>query len=141
LFHRVIAGVVVKSGGYTIGILKRAGAVGPIELESDKGLSNLRCTLSMARINGPNSAMSEFFINLVDYLVLDYKNGANLVYRAFGKVVKGMEVVDAIAAQSTGILSGFADVPLLDIAITMEMQTKYFTDRIQGKAACLLLKL
>lgn len=124
LFHRVIAGFVVQGGGYTTGMLKRTASVGPIELESNKGLSNLRGTLAMARTNVPNSATSEFFINLVDNLALDYKNAANPGYAVFGKVVQGMDVVDAIAAQPTGVFSGFADVPLTDVAITMAVQTK-----------------
>jgi cyclophilin family peptidyl-prolyl cis-trans isomerase len=124
LFHRVIAGFVVQGGGYTTGMLKRTASVGSIELESNKGLSNLRGTLAMARTNVPNSATSEFFINLVDNLALDYKNAANPGYAVFGKVVQGMDVVDAIAAQPTGVFSGFADVPLTDIAITMAVQTK-----------------
>ena len=124
LFHRVIAGFVVQGGGYTTGMLKRTASVGPIELESNKGLSNLRGTLAMARTNLPNSATSEFFINLVDNLSLDYKNAANPGYAVFGKVVQGMEVADAIAAQATGVRFGFADVPLEDITITLAVQSR-----------------
>ena len=124
LFHRVIAGFVVQGGGYTTGMLKRTASVGPIELESNKGLSNLRGTLAMARTNVPNSATSEFFINLVDNLSLDYKNAANPGYAVFGKVVQGMEVADAIAAQATGVRFGFADVPLEDITITLAVQSR-----------------
>ena len=124
LFHRVIAGFVVQGGGYTTGMLKRTASVGPIELESNKGLSNQRGTLAMARTNVPNSATSEFFINLVDNLALDYKNAANPGYAVFGKVVQGMDVVDAIAAQATGVRFGFADVPLEDITITLAVQTR-----------------
>ncbi len=124
LFHRVIAGFVVQGGGYTTGMLKRTSSVGPIELESNKGLSNLRGTLAMARTNVPNSATSEFFINLVDNLSLDYKNAANPGYAVFGKVVQGMEVADAIAAQATGVRFGFADVPLEDITITLAVQSR-----------------
>ena len=124
LFHRVIAGFVVQGGGYTTGMLKRTASVGPIELESNKGLSNLRGTLAMARTNVPNSATSEFFVNLVDNLALDYKNAANPGYAVFGTVVQGMDVVDAIAAQATGVRFGFADVPLEDITITLAVQSR-----------------
>jgi len=124
LFHRVIAGFVVQGGGYTKGMLKRTASVGPIELESNKDLSNVRGTLAMARSNVPNSATSEFFINLVDNLSLDYKNAANPGYAVFGKVVQGMEVADAIAAQATGVRFGFADVPLEDITITLAVQSR-----------------
>jgi len=124
LFHRVIAGFVVQGGGYTTGMVKRTATAGPIELESNKGLSNLRGTLAMARTNVPNSATSEFFVNLVDNLALDYKNAANPGYAVFGTVVQGMELVDAIAAQATGVRFGFADVPLEDITITLAVQSR-----------------
>jgi peptidyl-prolyl cis-trans isomerase A (cyclophilin A) len=124
LFHRVISGFVVQGGGYTTGMVKRTATAGPIELESNKGLSNLRGTLAMARTNVPNSATSEFFVNLVDNLALDYKNAANPGYAVFGTVVQGMEVVDAIAAQATRVRFGFADVPLEDITITLAVQSR-----------------
>ena len=124
LFHRVISGFVVQGGGYTTGMVKRTATAGPIDLESNKGLSNLRGTLAMARTNLPNSATSEFFVNLVDNLALDYKNVANPGYAVFGTVVQGMEVVDAISAQATGVRLGFADVPLEDITITMAVQSR-----------------
>ena len=124
LFHRVISGFVVQGGGYTTGMVKRTATAGPIELESNKGLSNLRGTLAMARTNVPNSATSEFFVNLVDNLALDYKNAANPGYAVFGTVVQGMDVVDAIAAQATGVRFGFADVPLEDVTITLAVQSR-----------------
>ena len=124
LFHRVISGFVVQGGGYTTGMVKHTATAGPIELESNKGLSNLRGTLAMARTNVPNSATSEFFVNLVDNLALDYKNAANPGYAVFGTVVQGMDVVDAIAAQATGVRFGFADVPLEDITITLAVQSR-----------------
>ena len=124
LFHRVISGFVVQGGGFTTGLLKRTASAAPIDLETNKGLSNLRGSLAMARTNVPNSATSEFYINLVDNLSLDYKNFANPGYAVFGKVVQGMEVVDAIAAEPTGAFKGYADVPLADISITMALQSK-----------------
>ena len=124
LFHRVISGFVVQGGGFTTGLLKRTASAAPIDLETNKGLSNLRGTLAMARTNIPNSATSEFYINLVDNLSLDYKNAANPGYAVFGKVVQGMEVVDAIATEPTGVFKGYADVPLADISITMALQSK-----------------
>ena len=124
LLHRVISGFVVQGGGYVFGMLKRTSSSSPIELESNKGLSNLRGTLAMARTNVPNSATSEFFVNLVDNLSLDYKNAANPGYAVFGTVVQGMDVVDAIAAEPTGVVKGFADVPLSDITITLAVQTQ-----------------
>jgi cyclophilin family peptidyl-prolyl cis-trans isomerase len=124
LFHRVIAGFMIQGGGYTTGLVKKAGQSAPIELESNKGLSNARGTLAMARTNVFNSATSEFFINVVDNTFLDHKNAANPGYAVFGKVVQGIEVVDAIVAQPTGVLNGFADVPLTDVVISLALQTQ-----------------
>jgi cyclophilin family peptidyl-prolyl cis-trans isomerase len=124
LFHRVIPKFVVQGGGYTTGMVKKTEQSAPIELESNKGLSNVRGSLAMARTNLPNSATSEFYINLVDNLSLDYKNAANPGYAVFGKVVQGMDVADAIAAEPTGVIAGFSDVPLADIALSLALQTK-----------------
>lgn len=124
LFHRVISGFMIQGGGYTTGMVKKAGQSAPIELESNKGLSNLRGTLAMARTNVFNSGTSEFFINVVDNTFLDYKNEANPGYAVFGKVVQGMDVVDAIVAQPTGVSNGFADVPLTDVVINLAFQTQ-----------------
>ncbi len=124
LFHRVISGFMIQGGGYTTGLVKKAGQSAAIELESNKGLSNLRGTLAMARTNVFNSATSEFFINVVDNTFLDYKNAGNPGYAVFGKVVQGMDVVDAIVAEPTGVLNGFADVPLADVVIKLVLQTQ-----------------
>lgn len=124
LFHRVIEGFVVQGGGYTTGMIKKEGQSDPIVLESNKGLSNLRGTLAMARTNDPNSATSEFFVNLVDNKFLDYQSSASPGYAVFGKVVQGMTVVDAIATQPTSTVNGFADVPLTDVTITMALRTQ-----------------
>jgi peptidyl-prolyl cis-trans isomerase A (cyclophilin A) len=124
LFHRVIAGFVIQAGGYTTGMAKKTPLYNPITLESNKGLSNLRGTLAMARTNVPDSATSEFFINLVDNLFLDYKDPTNPGYAVFGTVVQGMDVVDAIAAEPTGVTNGSTDVPLTDVTISLALQTK-----------------
>jgi cyclophilin family peptidyl-prolyl cis-trans isomerase len=124
LFHRVIPGFVAQAGGYTMGMVKKAGQLEPIELESNKGLSNARATVAMARTNIFNSATSEFYVNLVDNTFLDYKNAANPGYAVFGTVIQGMEVVDAIATEPTGVFNGSSDVPLSDITITMALQSK-----------------
>jgi cyclophilin family peptidyl-prolyl cis-trans isomerase len=124
LFHRVISGFMIQGGGYTTGLVKKAGQSAPIELESNKGLSNARGTLAMARTNVFNSATSEFFINVVDNTFLDYKNAANPGYAVFGKVVQGIDVVDAIVTLPTGVSNGFADVPLTDVVISLALQTQ-----------------
>ena len=124
LFHRVIPGFMIQGGGFTTGMVRRPGLVDPIVLESKNGLSNLRGTLAMARTNVPNSATSEFYINLVDNLFLDYKNEGNPGYAVFGSVVQGLEIVDTIGAKPTGYFNGYADVPLEDVTITMALQVK-----------------
>ena len=124
LFHRVIPGFVAQAGGYTTGLVRKPGQLDAIELESNKGLSNARATVAMARTNVFNSATSEFYVNLVDNTFLDYKNAANPGYAVFGTVVQGMDVVDAIAAEPTGVFNGSTDVPLTDITITMAIQSK-----------------
>ncbi len=124
LFHRVISGFMIQGGGYTSGLVKKTGQSAAIELESNRGLSNLRGTLAMARTNVFNSATSEFFINVVDNTFLDYKNAGNPGYAVFGKVVQGMDVVDTIVAQPTGVSNGFADVPLTEVVISMALQTQ-----------------
>ena len=124
LFHRVIPGFVAQAGGYTTGLVRKPGQLDAIELESNKGLSNARATVAMARTNVFNSATSEFYVNLVDNTFLDYKNAANPGYAVFGTVVQGMDVVDSIGAVPTGVFNGSPDVPLTDITITMALQSK-----------------
>ena len=124
LFHRVIPNFVVQGGGYATGMVKKTEQSAPIELESNKGLSNVRGSLAMARTNLPNSATSEFYINLVDNFSLDYKNATNPGYAVFGKVIQGMDVVNAIAAEPTGMAGGFSNVPLADIVLSLALQTK-----------------
>lgn len=108
LFHRVIPGFVIQGGGFGPG-MKRLPTAAPVKYEYT-GLKNLRGTLSMARTNDPDSATSQFFVNLVDNEALDGQEGQP-GYAVFGKVVRGMEVVDEIAATPTGNQGMFQDVP------------------------------
>jgi len=117
IFHRVIPGFVVQAGGFTSGMTPKQSLFAPIALESNRGLSNKRASIAMARTNDPNSATSQFFINLVDNLFLDYSSANSPGYAVFGDVVRGMEVVDAIAAYPTSSRTGFSDVPTTDIVI------------------------
>jgi len=123
LFHRVMSGFVIQGGGYTTGMVKKESQKDPIVLESNNGLSNLRGTVAMARTNVPDSATSEFFINHVDNLFLNYST-TSAGYAVFGKVVQGMDVVDAIAAKATGMLNGEKSLPLEEITITGAFQIK-----------------
>lgn len=124
LFHRVIPGFVAQGGGYLPGLIRKAGQRPPIVLESNKGLSNSRGTLAMARTNVPDSATSEFFINLVDNRGLDYQSDASPGYAVFGKVVSGLEVIDAVATQPTQLSGGFRDVPVTDVVLQVAQQVK-----------------
>jgi peptidyl-prolyl cis-trans isomerase A (cyclophilin A) len=124
LFHRAIPGFVIQGGGYTKGGVKRNGQIAPIALESNKGLSNTRGMVAMARTSDPNSATSEFFINLVDNLALNYQNANSPGYAVFGKVVSGLGVADAISEMPTGVYGELSDVPLTDVLITSATQTK-----------------
>ena len=122
LFHRVIPNFVVQGGGFTTGMVKKTGQADPIILESNNGLSNLRGNVAMARTNLAGSATSEFYINLVDNLSLDYKNAANPGYAVFGKVLQGMGVVDAMALEPTGVVGDFSNVPLAEITLSLVLQ-------------------
>lgn len=96
IFHRVIADFMIQGGGYTPDMQqKMEGMRPPIRNEWKNGLKNQRGTISMARTRNPNSATSQFFINVVDNTMLDEpRDGA--AYAVFGKVVEGMDVVDKI---------------------------------------------
>ncbi len=96
IFHRVYAGFVIQAGGFTLdGTEKTTRAA--IKLETNNGLSNKVGTIAMARITAPDSATSQFYINLVDNPDLDYKSASSPGYAVFGKVVSGMDVVNNIA--------------------------------------------
>ena len=118
IFHRVIPGFVVQGGGFASGMVQRQALFPPINLESNRGLSNKRASVAMARTNDPNSATSQFFVNLVDNRSLDYSSETSPGYAVFGEVVRGMDVIDAIAAKPTSSQGGFGDVPTSDVVIT-----------------------
>lgn len=100
IFHRVIPGFVVQGGGLTFDYVKKETRE-PIINESDNGLLNLRGTLSMARLPDPDSATSQFFINLNDNAHLD-TDGDKPGYAVFGRVISGMDVVDSITEEPQG---------------------------------------
>ena len=113
VFHRVIKGFMIQGGGMTSD-MKEKQTRAPIPLESRNGLANQRGTIAMARTSDPNSATSQFFINVKDNDFLNQaqspdRNG----YAVFGKVVQGMDVVDKIRATPTGP----GDVPLQQVVI------------------------
>lgn len=103
IFHRVIPGFMIQGGGFTESLHQKPTRK-PIENEADNGLENERGTIAMARTSVPNSATSQFFINLVNNSNLNYRDDsrAGAGYAVFGKVIKGMDVVDRIAQVPTG---------------------------------------
>ncbi|MHC6226761.1 peptidylprolyl isomerase [Pseudomonas sp. X10] len=108
IFHRVIPGFMVQGGGFTEQMVQK-DTKDPIRNEASNGLHNTRGTLAMARTSNPNSATSQFFINVADNAFLD--PGRDAGYAVFGKVTKGMEVVDQIVNSPTTIKKGMRDVP------------------------------
>ena len=114
-FHRVIPGFMVQTGGFTAD-MQQKDTQAPIKNEADNGLHNVRGTLAMARTRDVNSATSQFFINLTDNDFLD--NGSrDFGYAVFGKVVRGMEVVDQIAGVRTGNRGMHQNVPVEPVLI------------------------
>ena len=116
IFHRVIKGFMIQGGGLTVD-MHRKKTHAPVENEAKNGLKNLRGTVAMARTANPHSATSQFFINHKDNNSLDYPAHDGWGYCVFGKVVDGMDVVDAIADQKTGIKNRRGDVPETPIVI------------------------
>ncbi len=117
IFHRVIDGFVAQGGGVDTDYQPRAGRA-PVINEAAAGESNSRGTIAMARTSDPNSATSQFFINLRDNTALDARAG-EAGYTVFGRVVDGMDVVDAMAAVPTGAAGPFrSDAPREPIVIT-----------------------
>jgi peptidyl-prolyl cis-trans isomerase A (cyclophilin A) len=116
IFHRVIAGFMIQGGGLTAEMLpKPTGA--PIKNEAGNGLKNDRGTVAMARTGAPDSATSQFFINVVNNDGLNRPSPDGYGYTVFGKVVTGMDIVDKIAATKTGIVKGFRDAPTTPVVI------------------------
>ncbi|MCU0835588.1 MAG: peptidylprolyl isomerase [Chromatiaceae bacterium] len=118
IFHRVIPDFMIQGGGYGEQ-MDRKETRAPIQNEADNGLKNDRGTLAMARTSNPHSATSQFFINLKDNEFLNHKGKSpqGWGYAVFGRVISGMEVVDAIAGEPTGMRAGMQDVPNTPIVI------------------------
>ncbi len=116
IFHRVISGFMIQGGGMGEDMQKKATHE-PIQNEAKNGLKNKRGTIAMARTGDPHSATSQFFINHKDNDNLDYPSFDGWGYAVFGKVTRGMDVVDAIAATPTAVKNGRRDVPVETILI------------------------
>lgn len=116
IFHRVIPGFMIQGGGMDAQMQARKTRA-PIENEAGNGLENARGTVAMARTSAPDSATSQFFINLTDNTFLNPGGVDPHGYAVFGRVTDGMEVVDAIAKTKTTRRGGHADVPAEPITI------------------------
>ena len=128
IFHRVIDGFMIQGGGFTADMNQKPTKE-PIRNEAMNGLKNARGTIAMARTMVVDSATSQFFINLVDNGFLDFRNPTpqGFGYAVFGKVTKGMEVVDKIAKVQTGNRGMHQDVPVKPVVIkkvTVEEEKK-----------------
>ncbi|MEE4261990.1 MAG: peptidylprolyl isomerase [Desulfobacteraceae bacterium] len=125
IFHRVIPNFMIQGGGF-LPLMKPKPGKEPINNEADKGLKNDRGTIAMARTGDPHSATAQFFINSVNNTFLNHQNKTQQGwgYTAFGRVIKGMDVVDAISAVKTTNRGGYSDVPEVAVVIRSARRVK-----------------
>jgi cyclophilin family peptidyl-prolyl cis-trans isomerase len=116
VFHRVISGFMIQGGGLTPDMHKKPTHE-PVANEAKNGLKNVRGSIAMARTRDPDSATAQFFINHRDNPNLDYPSFDGWGYAVFGKVTRGMDVVDAIAAVKTTHSNGRGNVPVEPVII------------------------
>ena len=125
IFHRVISNFMIQGGGFKIEgeSFKKQKTNAPVKNESEKTPSNVRGTIAMARTSNPNSATNQFFINVTDNPFLNYPNNGG-GYATYGKVTKGLEIVDKIKAAKTTSKNGMRDVPVETITINSIKRAK-----------------
>lgn len=123
IFHRVIPGFMIQGGGFSADMQQKK-ALPPIRNEADNMLKNDRGTIAMARTPDPHSATAQFFINVVDNDFLNHtgQTERGWGYAVFGKVISGMEVVDAITRVPTGNRGRFRDIPTEAVIIESARQ-------------------
>ena len=120
IFHRVIDGFMIQGGGFMPTMEEKKPRTPDLRNEADNGLGNQRGTLAMARTPDPHSARVQFFINLKDNDFLNHRaptDGRSWGYAVFGKVTKGMEVVDQIAKVPTSNVGAYQNVPTTPVVI------------------------
>ena len=123
IFHRVIDGFMIQGGGFTPDMQQKPTRA-PIVLEAGNGLKNEAYTVAMARTNDPHSATAQFFINVKNNPMLDAPQPDGYGYAVFGKVVRGMDVVDKIKAVPTGNRGMHQNVPLTPVTILSATEVK-----------------
>jgi peptidyl-prolyl cis-trans isomerase A (cyclophilin A) len=121
IFHRVIDGFMIQGGGFTADMVQKPTQA-PIPSEAQNGLKNQAYTIAMARTADPDSATAQFFINVKDNEALNYPNAGGNGYTVFGKVISGMQTIDAIKKVQTATVNvpgagRFADVPTVPVVI------------------------
>jgi peptidyl-prolyl cis-trans isomerase A (cyclophilin A) len=121
IFHRVIDGFMIQGGGFTPDLVQKPTNP-PVVSESQNGLKNSSYTIAMARTSDPDSATSQFFINVNDNVPLDFPNAMGNGYTVFGKVISGMQTIDAIRKVPTMVapaprMGRMADVPSKTVTI------------------------
>jgi peptidyl-prolyl cis-trans isomerase A (cyclophilin A) len=117
IFHRIIPGFMVQGGGFNPDMTEKPTDA-PIKNEASNGLHNLRGTISMARTNDPNSATSQFFLNLVNNSSsLDAGGPSGDGYAVFGKITKGLDVIDKMATVETATVGGNENVPVKPVTL------------------------
>jgi peptidyl-prolyl cis-trans isomerase A (cyclophilin A) len=116
IFHRVIDKFMIQGGGMDEKLQEKK-TKGPIKIDSKNGLRNDNGTIAMARTGDPNSATSQFFINVSDNDALNYPGQDGYGYTVFGKVISGMHVVNRIKMVKTGTLGGHENVPMDTVII------------------------
>ncbi|HYP69838.1 MAG TPA: peptidylprolyl isomerase [Variovorax sp.] len=123
VFHRVIDGFMIQGGGFSTDLAQKPTR-DPVPLEASNGLKNDTYTIAMARTGNPNSATSQFFINVKNNDSLNAPSPDGYGYTVFGKVVVGKDVVDKIRAVPTGNKNGMQNVPLVPVVIQSATLTK-----------------
>ncbi len=116
IFHRVIPGFMIQGGGFNVD-MEQKPTDDPIKNEGSNGLKNVRGSIAAARTNAPDSATAQFFINVKDNDNLDYPSFDGHGYAVFGRVVQGMDVIDAMVGSPTTVKGPHSDVPVSPIVI------------------------
>jgi cyclophilin family peptidyl-prolyl cis-trans isomerase len=116
IFHRVIDGFMIQGGGFDKNMMQKP-VKAPIQNEAKNGLRNLPYSVAMARTGDPHSATAQFFINVGDNAALDYPGRDGFGYTVFGRVIKGMDVVDKIKALPVADAGPHQNVPLTPVVI------------------------